>query len=220
MNPLQARLAETWLRFQDVIDQRVATIEAGVVAAAAGDLTEEMSESVAGEAHKLVGSLGTFGMRSGSDIARRIEDIFAGDVSVTAANEAGRLTEQLRSIIRAGPVAVEEVLSPDRPSLLVLLEDPDLRDLVAGSAASLGVDGVTMTDPAAALEWLDSRRPAMSVIDLDIPGVGEHGPAQVMEVLIHRFPESPVLVISTDVTIEDRIRLASSGNCGFLQKPA
>lgn len=220
MNSLQARLAESWLRFQDVIGERVATIERSVAAAETGELPGPQSRAAAGEAHKLVGSLGTFGLMSGSDVARRLEEIFQAGISVESTREAAGLAERLRSIVDAGPQVEDEALTRNRPSLLVMLDDPELRDLVAEGAASLGVDGVAVADPAAAMEWMSSRRPAMSVIDLDFDDLAEHGASEVMELLIHRFPESPVLVLSTEVTIEDRIRLASSGNCGFLQKPA
>ena len=220
MNFLQARLAKTWLRFQDVIGQRVTTIEKGTAAATKGELTDDLLETAAGEAHKLAGSLGTFGLMNGSDVARRLEELFNAGLPVESVEDATRLAQRLRSIITAGPPVAAETPSPDRPSLLVLMENRDIQERVAGGAATLGVEGIIAVDPAAALEWMGSRRPSMAVVDMDFEDAGDNGPSRVLETLAHRFPESPALGISTDVTIEDRISLGSAGNCGFLQKPA
>ena len=83
----------------------MAAIEKGVAEAESGGLTEERSEAVAGEAHKLVGSLGTFGLRMGSDIARQLERLFAAGMPVDSVDEATSLTETLRDIVETGPSA-------------------------------------------------------------------------------------------------------------------
>ncbi len=59
----------------------------------------------------------------------------------------------------------------------------------------------------------------MAVVDLDLPE-GKAGPEDVIDTITARSPESPILVLSESAEIEDRVRLAHSGNCAFLQKPA
>jgi HPt (histidine-containing phosphotransfer) domain-containing protein len=51
----------------------VAALQEAAAALAAGQLDAEALSSARADAHKLVGSLGTFGVQRGSEIARQIE---------------------------------------------------------------------------------------------------------------------------------------------------
>jgi putative two-component system response regulator len=53
--------------------QRVTTLESAVAAIAAGELDEPRREQAERDAHKLAGSLGTFGLLRASDLARELE---------------------------------------------------------------------------------------------------------------------------------------------------
>ncbi|MGI8730799.1 MAG: HD domain-containing phosphohydrolase [Solirubrobacteraceae bacterium] len=70
---LQAILKTNEADFQ----RRVTTLEQAVAAIAAGSLHEQLRASAQRDAHKLAGSLGTFGLPRGSDLARELEQRFA-----------------------------------------------------------------------------------------------------------------------------------------------
>jgi HPt (histidine-containing phosphotransfer) domain-containing protein len=53
--------------------ERIGNLEQTAGALAAGSLAPSKVEQARGEAHKLVGSLGTFGLPRGSEIAREVE---------------------------------------------------------------------------------------------------------------------------------------------------
>jgi DNA-binding response OmpR family regulator/HPt (histidine-containing phosphotransfer) domain-containing protein len=72
----KAAIAEIWERFKDRIGHRITVLEQAVIALRGGILNEELRQSATQEAHKLIGSLGTFGFEKGSEIARKIEQIF------------------------------------------------------------------------------------------------------------------------------------------------
>ena len=58
---------------RDDFYQRVTTLEGAVAAIAAGRLDHALRESAERDAHKLVGSLGTFGLARGTALARELE---------------------------------------------------------------------------------------------------------------------------------------------------
>jgi HPt (histidine-containing phosphotransfer) domain-containing protein len=59
--------------------ERIATIEAALAACAAGTLTADARDAARRDAHKLAGSLGTFGLQDGTAFARRLELAFDAD---------------------------------------------------------------------------------------------------------------------------------------------
>ena len=70
-----------WQRFLPQIRERVAILESAAAALAAGPLTEELREAALAAAHKLAGTLGTFGLTRGTVLARELECAFARESS-------------------------------------------------------------------------------------------------------------------------------------------
>ena len=213
-------MAESWARFEGLIRQRLEAIELAADAVSRGELTEDLRQTAAAEAHKLAGSLGTFGLDAGSKVARVLEEILHSEVARAEESELTELADRLRRLIEAGPGSGPSKPATFRewPVLLVLLEDRELATAVAEGAQSLGLRGEVVADTGDALEWLESRRPALSVVDLDSEAKGADD-TNVLETLMTRHPESPVLVLSESVEMVDRVRLSRSGNCSFLGKP-
>jgi HPt (histidine-containing phosphotransfer) domain-containing protein len=91
-------LARLWTKFLPDTEQRVAILEVAAQALAAGSLSNEQRESAHAAAHKLAGTLGTFGLHRGTDLARQAELGFAGEDAVSAADLSLWITE-LRMLI-------------------------------------------------------------------------------------------------------------------------
>ena len=76
----EAALAQTldrmWTRFLPEIRERVAVLEAAAEALGAGKLANKQLEAAQAAAHKLAGTLGTFGLMHGTDLARKLELTF------------------------------------------------------------------------------------------------------------------------------------------------
>lgn len=88
-----------WLRFRDRILERLQVVEAAVDAVRSGTLSEEQRGEAQREAHRLAGSLGTFGMEQGTEPARALEHAFAaGALEVEALELHAR---ELRRMIEA-----------------------------------------------------------------------------------------------------------------------
>lgn len=96
-------LAGVWVRFRGMMFGRLEALEAVVALLGAGTLPEAERRRGEHEAHKLAGSLGTFGLPEGSRAAREIERLLEGSRPL-AAEEAGRverLTAELRRLMEA-----------------------------------------------------------------------------------------------------------------------
>ena len=68
-------IAEVWERFKGRISDRVATLAEASRRSSEGYLNQEECQYALETAHKLAGSLGTFGFANGSEIAKKIENI-------------------------------------------------------------------------------------------------------------------------------------------------
>lgn len=77
MRDVSAGLGEIFRAHKHDFDQRVATVEGAVDAVAGGTLDHALRASAEREAHKLAGSLGTFGLQRGTELARELETMFA-----------------------------------------------------------------------------------------------------------------------------------------------
>jgi HPt (histidine-containing phosphotransfer) domain-containing protein len=91
-------LAALWKEYKTVIFEQLKVIETASSAAADQTLTAERRETAAAEAHKLAGSVGSFGFSEGSLRASEIEKIFrsAGAIDGPLALRLSECVEQLR----------------------------------------------------------------------------------------------------------------------------
>jgi chemotaxis protein histidine kinase CheA len=70
---IEAHLAELWQRNLPVLHSRLDLLDRAASASANASLTQNDLEAARDIAHKLAGSLGTFGYQQGTDIARKLE---------------------------------------------------------------------------------------------------------------------------------------------------
>lgn len=92
-------MARLWTKFLPEIKQRVAVLETTARALAAGTLSEEQREAAHAAAHKLAGSLGTFGMQRGTELARTAELLLAEPCSSGDAEILDGYTDELQRLI-------------------------------------------------------------------------------------------------------------------------
>ena len=87
MSSLDDALAAIWERSRPLVAERLATVEAA--ARRAGPTTRPGRRALRA-AHQLAGSLGTFGLHEGSDVARAIEHELEGAADPARARRAQR----------------------------------------------------------------------------------------------------------------------------------
>jgi HPt (histidine-containing phosphotransfer) domain-containing protein len=96
---LSDALNRLWVRFLPDIEGRVSILEAAVKTQADGPLSEEHRGAAQAAAHKLAGTLGTFGLHRGTDLARQIELEFAEEPPHAHAAQLSLWIAELRSVI-------------------------------------------------------------------------------------------------------------------------
>lgn len=98
---LTAILNQLWTRFLPEIHERVAILESSAQAYASGTATPEQHQGAHAAAHKLAGSLGTFGLTQGSDLAREFELMCSSDeiCSPAQAQRMAAIAAEIRIIV-------------------------------------------------------------------------------------------------------------------------
>jgi HPt (histidine-containing phosphotransfer) domain-containing protein len=101
----RAAIAALWDGARERIAARMAAIDAAVAALDGASLREEERAEAKGEAHKLAGSLGTFGVPDGSRAARDLELLLDDAPTPADAPRATELASELHAAVDAGPAA-------------------------------------------------------------------------------------------------------------------
>ena len=97
--PIYEALAQVWQRSKPVVLARLETIEAATAKLAAGRDDNALVESARGEAHKLAGVLGSFGLARGSELAHDLEQHLVAPCDEGEAARLKRVAAQLRALV-------------------------------------------------------------------------------------------------------------------------
>jgi HPt (histidine-containing phosphotransfer) domain-containing protein len=107
-DPAPSQLSEAmnrlWQKFLPQMEQRLATLQDAAARLASGaGLSEEEQAAAAGEAHKLAGVLGTFGLTEGTELAREAELLCEGrlDTSPDAVTRLAAIGEKLKAMVES-----------------------------------------------------------------------------------------------------------------------
>lgn len=98
MSDVSAGLDRIFRAHKHDFDQRVATVEGAVEAISTGTLDHALRASAERDAHKLAGSLGTFGLQRGTELARELETRFAPGRAPLDAVEGPHLSECIAAL--------------------------------------------------------------------------------------------------------------------------
>jgi HPt (histidine-containing phosphotransfer) domain-containing protein len=98
---LAAALERLWVRFLPEMRERVSLVDSAAQSLAAGSLTPEQLDAAHAAAHKLSGTLGTFNLPRGTDLARELELVFASAPDPASAPRLASLVAELRSLIES-----------------------------------------------------------------------------------------------------------------------
>jgi HPt (histidine-containing phosphotransfer) domain-containing protein len=79
---MRALVARIWERAKPKVLEQLSYVEIATQALFTAVLDESTQKKAEQQAHKLAGSLGTFGLLQGSELAKQIETIFQSDVAI------------------------------------------------------------------------------------------------------------------------------------------
>ncbi|WRH65356.1 MAG: response regulator [Planktothrix sp. GU0601_MAG3] len=210
-----------WENFKDKVKVQIEVLEQVAPALLQGKLTPELQQQARNEAHKLAGSLGIFGLREGSQVARELEYLLEqpkleisqaqliSDLVVSLSLEASR--ETLLTPLSSQPVAYS-------PLILIVDDDLMLAERIRVEAIAWGLRIEMATDLPVARKMIAQNPPNVILLDLTFPSPQEDG-LTLLEEISHRIPQIPVITLTGRQSLTDRVTVARLGVKAFLQKP-
>lgn len=107
---------------------------------------------------------------------------------------------------------------PLASEILVIDDEEDIRDLIAGILSDEGYETRIAGDSETALNAVRQRRPQLVILDIWLQGSRLDG-IQVLEILKREHPDLPVIMISGHGTIETAVGSIKKGAYDFIEKP-
>lgn len=102
--------------------------------------------------------------------------------------------------------------------ILIVDDERDIRELVAGVLSDEGYECRTAGDSDSALAALDTRRPSLVLLDVWLHGSAMDG-LEVLDAIKAREPELPVIIFSGHGNIDTAVAAISRGAVDFIEKP-
>ncbi len=102
--------------------------------------------------------------------------------------------------------------------ILIVDDERDIRDLVAGVLSDEGYECRTAADSTSALAAVDARRPSLVLLDVWLHGSAMDG-LEVLDEIKKREPELPVIIFSGHGNIDTAVSAVSRGAMDFIEKP-
>jgi two-component system nitrogen regulation response regulator NtrX len=104
------------------------------------------------------------------------------------------------------------------PDVLVVDDEEDIRDLIAGILQDEGYEARVAGDSESALASVRLRRPQLVILDIWLQGSRMDG-IQVLDSMKREHPDLPVVMISGHGTIETAVASIRKGAYDFIEKP-
>ncbi|NEQ23112.1 MAG: response regulator, partial [Microcoleus sp. SIO2G3] len=219
---LDAAVAEIWQRTKSVSFERVRFLEQTVELLRSSSLDESQRQKASQTAHKLAGSLGTFGFDEGSRIAHQLEVLFESEPERSQqpqiAPQAERLVTALSQELSGQRLTpIDEPPPTDQPLLLILDADRELAHSISAEAGTWKIRTAIATSLTAARTHLRQERPATVLLD---PSFGQSEAALTALLSdLKAEPAVPLLIFSAQDRSIDRVAAVQLGGQLFLQKP-
>lgn len=224
-----ALLRRIWEKHKSSTDESVAKIVSAAYAQEAGentDAAQEIRQEGVREAHRLAGSLGTFGFVRASKLSGQLEKLLVTD---TPGEKLVRLVKELQDSLSddspEGGYGLPRKGLTSKSYVLLVEDDPALSEALAQEARSRGLAVQCAGSLEEAQRLLVEEVPKAVVLDLNVPSTGpvtaraEAGGMRLLRRLNRHHSEVPVLVLTGTTDFLDRVETARLGARSFLNKP-
>ncbi|MEH2359884.1 response regulator [Nostoc sp.] len=210
-------------RFRNSFVGQVGVLEQAKTALLAGNLNQDLQQQALHEAHKLAGSMGSFGYPEGSRLAGKIEYLLLENSSLSPdqISDLSQLVTALQQELTK-PVVTDtapSILINQTYRLLVIDDDAMLTEQLQVEADSWGIRMKVAPNLATARSLFSLATPDAVLLDLSFPATEEDGLILLSEI-VERSPNIPVIVFTGRDTLADRLAVSRLGAKQFLHKPA
>jgi DNA-binding response OmpR family regulator len=221
---LNQATAEIWHRYQSKICDRITLLEEFHHSIQKGKPDQNIQQKAQQEAHKLAGSLGTFGLGGGSIIAKEIEQLCQNSsLNLAEITLFEELVFKLRQEVEqySPPATIEKPQPTPLKSgheVWIISQDQLLIEFVEIAAKNLGIATEILTDlsliTAIQLQSHKKSYPPLVFLDFDF-----YFSYELLTKLTQQTPPIPVIVLTQQKNLSQRVKVAQFGGQGFLEKP-
>lgn len=211
--------------FKGRISARLVTLDQAANALKEGKLSEQLRSKAEQEAHRLAGSLGSFGFAEGSRLAQEIEQMLQNENCLD--QYLCELVTQLhREMATPGELSFfEPVATEEHPRLLIVSDDIQLIEQLTNEVAMRKMQLEVAIAPAIAnsivlengLDAIDFSNLDVVLLDLYIFD-GTKNRLLLLAELSARMPLIPIMVLTDRNTLTNRVEVARHGGHSFLLK--
>lgn len=223
---LEFKMLAIWEKSKSKYHDRVSIIEDAIQALSHNSLTEDLKEKSLRESHTLAGSLGTFGFPKASEISRQIESALKTE-KIWDNNKIellSKLVHDLRTYLSKEPtlttklVPIELVKLSYQHRILIIDDNNSLTQSLQEEALSWEMEIIVNHNFSHARESLQTIEFQTIILDIGLSEGKETG-LHFLEEIAEKYPNLPVIILSSQESFSNRIKVAQLGARFFLQKP-
>ncbi|MCU0524835.1 MAG: response regulator [Elainella sp. Prado103] len=242
---LEISVAAIWQRTRQTSLKQVQLLSQMVQALQTMTLELELQQQASRAAHKLAGSLGTFGLDEGSHLAQQIElllptdGILLPEMQQQLAAQVAPLVDALEQMVVAprsllpipqssptsSPIPAQSQnttvaalsLGSPSPFLLLLDRDRDFSRSFAAQSKDYGVRLKIASTATAARKHCHQERPDAAILDFSTLQADPNSAILLTD--LQADPSVPIVFLANQAGTQDRIEAVRAGGQQFLQKP-
>jgi DNA-binding response OmpR family regulator/HPt (histidine-containing phosphotransfer) domain-containing protein len=209
-------LCETWMTTQPQCLAQMAVLAQAVMALQTDGSSPQQQSEAHHIAHKLVGTLGLFGLTQGEAIARRLEALLGEATLLSSPSIAmiDTLVTTLRQEIQAATSLQQKPRSVVTGTILVVDQDLRFTQPFTEIAAQLGVR--TAIAPTLEVAYQALAQTSPDVILLRLPNPTQR--IEFLQTLSHHLPKIPVLIVGTQDDLKHRLDVSRWGGTFLLEQ--
>lgn len=207
-------------RYRDTFLGRVVVLEQMEQALRSGKVDSDLQQTASHEAHKLAGTLGSFGYETGSRLAQRIEHLLTRSEPLSQADVSPlqTLIADLKQELTKPPKPLTaEPLEPVKtPRILVIDQNETFIRQLKTDAFAWGLQVETVENLKDAASEIDRLAPGAVVLNLQAANEAE------ISMLIgfkQQFPNLAIVILAEQDSLTDRVTVSRLGVQRFLYKP-
>jgi DNA-binding response OmpR family regulator len=208
-------ITRAWSQFREVAWQRLAILNDFNIALTEKKITPQIQKEAKNSAHKLAGSLGGFGFSEGSKIAKQIENLL--EANSFDSLQINRLLADLDDELQHQPFEdkVREVLDKNI-SLLIIDRDRNYLQQLITKAEQTGIKTKIASSLEQARKIIEQECPSAIVQKIIFPDGAD---LIFLEQLHQQIPQLPIIILTQDAQLSDRLEIVRKGGNLILQFP-
>lgn len=222
-----ASVNQIWHRLKERVSEQVGVLEQAITQLEQQTLEPDLRQQAQQEAHTLAGSLGTFGLPKGTELARQIERSFQAKHPLSQADAEGlrewvvALHQEIEQSYHNAPEPFHSVnlAEAHRPLLLIVDRDRPLANQLITEASTWGFRVEIAACLTRARDKIFLKSPDIVLLDPATSLTAVESLSLLTE-LSKQVPPIPVVIFTEHHNLAERLEIARLGGRTFLQKSA